>query len=93
MTEATPPAARKGNTMGFRRSTGDRPRLDKDKARRQGAISALAFTLLGGRDEAMAFLNTTSKALEARPIDLAMNSELGYIRVETLIRKMAGKPA
>jgi uncharacterized protein (DUF2384 family) len=91
MTEATPPEARKGNSMGFRKSRGDRPRLDKDKARRQGAISTLAFTVLGGREEAMAFLNTTCETLDARPIDLAMNSELGYIRVETLIRKMAAK--
>lgn len=90
VTEAATPPARKG-TMAFRGARADRPRLDKDKARRQGAISTLAFTLLGGREEAMAFLNTTCKVLEARPIDLAMSGELGYLRVETLIRKLAAE--
>lgn len=75
--------------MGFRKSRWDKPRLDGDKARRQGAISTLAFVLLGGRDDAMAFLNTASAALEARPIDLAMDSEQGYLRVEAVIREMA----
>lgn len=88
MTEAVQPEG-KSRSMPFRKSRWDMPRLDKDKARRQGAISTLAFVLLGGREDAMAFLNSTSKVLEARPIDLAMNSELGYLRVEALIRKMA----
>jgi len=88
MTEAVQPAA-KSRSMPFRKSRWDMPRLDRDQARRQGAISTLAFVLLGGRDDAMAFLNTSSASLEARPIDLAMDSEQGYLRVEALIRKMA----
>jgi len=89
MTEAVQPAG-KSRAMPFRKSRWDAPRLDQDKARRQGAISTLAFVLLGGRDDAMAFLNTASDALEARPIDLAMDSEQGYSRVETVIREIAG---
>ncbi len=92
MTAAPPPDAQKGGSMmGFRKFRADRPRLDKDKARRQGAIATLAFTLFGAREEALTFLNTTSDVLKARPIDLAMASELGYLRVETLIRKLVGK--
>jgi len=92
MKHDNPPAA-KTATSTFRKSGWDRPRLGKDEARRQGQISTLAFTLLGGREQAMAFLNTSNKILEARPIDLAMNSELGYLRVETLIRKLADHEA
>ena len=93
MTDEIAPAAAKPNTMAFRKSRTGQPRMDKDAARRQGAISALAFTLLGGRDEALSFLNTTCAALEARPIDLAMKNDLGFLRVETMIRKLSGKPA
>ena len=79
--------------MNFRERGPVRPRLGKAETKRQGEIVNLAFTLLGGRDEALAFLNITSNILKARPIDLAMRSELGFLRVETLLRKMAGKPA
>ncbi|WEK46691.1 MAG: DUF2384 domain-containing protein [Candidatus Andeanibacterium colombiense] len=87
MTDDAQPQARTGAWKSRPRRS-DGPRLTRDEARRQGEIVTLAFTLLGGRDEAMAFLNSDSKALEARPIDLAMQSELGFSTVETLIRKM-----
>jgi uncharacterized protein (DUF2384 family) len=67
----------------------NRPKLPKDEARRQGNIATLAFLLLGGRDRAMAFLNTADEGLGARPIDLAIGSDEGYARVEQAIRRMA----
>lgn len=88
MTEPVEPEP-KIAAKGFRKPRWDAPRLDRDKARRQGAISTLAFVLLGGREEALAFPNTRSTALAARPIDLAMDSDQGYLRVEGLIRKLA----
>jgi len=81
-----------GGMMNFRKRGPERPRLGKDEGRRQGEIVNLAYLLLGGKDEALGFLNVTSKALNARPIDLAMQSELGFMRVEALLRKMTGKP-
>ena len=93
MSDTPVPEAPRTTTMAFRKSRSNQPRIDKDTARRQGAITTLAFTLLGGRDEALSFLNTTCAALEARPIDLAMKNDLGFLRVETMIRKLAGKPA
>ena len=85
--------ARTGGMMNFRQRGPERPRLGKDESRRQGEIVNLAYTLLGGKEEALSFLNITSKVLNARPIDLAMRSDLGFLRVETLLRKMSGKPA
>jgi uncharacterized protein (DUF2384 family) len=88
--EAAEPA-RTGGWKGYKRSS-DRPRLAKDEARRQGEIVALAFTLLGGRDPAMNFLNTMSAALKARPIDLALQSDVGFGQVEELLRKLGDLP-
>jgi hypothetical protein len=55
--------------MNFRRSKA--PRLDPDKAKRQGEITRLAFLVLG-REGAMAFLNSDNADLGARPLDLAI---------------------
>lgn len=73
--------------MGFRRANA--PKLPKDEARRQGNIATLAFLLLGGRDGAMAFLNTADASLGARPIDLAIASDEGYRTVEQAIKRIA----
>ena len=55
-------------------------------AERQGAISALAFQLLGGRDPAVAFLNTENSLLGGRPLAVATRSDAGYASVEREIR-------
>jgi uncharacterized protein (DUF2384 family) len=77
--------------MSFRGGRANRPKLPKDEARRQGNIATLAFLLLGGRDSAMAFLNTAHESLGARPIDLAIASDAGYARVEQAIKTTAGQ--
>ena len=75
--------------MEFRASNAKKPRLPAEKARRQGNITTLAFLLLGGKDGALAFLNSTNRKLGARPIDLAIASDEGYALVEQAIRRTA----
>jgi hypothetical protein len=57
-----------------------------DDARRQGDISQLAFLTMGGRDPAIAFLNTPNSALGGRPLAIATASPEGYERVAATIR-------
>lgn len=80
------PAAPGGGMMHFRKSSRNLPRMPKDSAERQGNITRLAFTLLGGRDGAMAFLNGNDDELGGRPIDLATASADGYADVERAMR-------
>ena len=83
------PAAPGGGMMHFRKSTRNQVRLPKDAAVRQGDITSLAFSLLGGRDAAIAFLNSDNAELGGRPIDLATDNAEGYAAVEQAIRKSA----
>lgn len=62
------------------------PKLDAESARRQGAITHLAFLELGGREAAIAFLNEPHPAVGGRPLAVATASEDGYRSVEALIR-------
>jgi len=71
--------------MRFRRS--NTPRLEPDKARRQGEITRLAFHLLG-RDRAIDFLNSDNAELGARPLDLAMKSAAGSAKVEAALGRL-----
>jgi len=56
---------------------------------RQGQVTHLAFSLLGGRDPAMAFLNTFSSSLGGRPLDIAMANPDGLTSVMSAIRLLA----
>lgn len=78
-------ASASAGTNPFRRNRKVTP-LAPAGAQRQGAISALAFRLLGGRDAALDFLNTENEPLGGRPIAIATQSEAGYARVEQEIR-------
>lgn len=67
-----------------------RPRttpIPRDRAERQGAISQLAFLLLG-REAAIAFLNTMHVGLGARPLALATGSANGRAEVEAELARM-----
>lgn len=57
------------------------PRISASEARRQGAITRLAFQLLG-REQAISFLNGDNAALGGRPLDLATASDEGCAGVE-----------
>ena len=65
-----------------------------DDARRQGNISQLAFLLMGGRDPALAFLNTENTKLGGRPLVIATASADGYAQVAAAIRaSVPGAPS
>lgn len=82
---AAAPARARPNSH-FRRN---RTPLARDDAKRQGDISQLAFLTMGGRDPAVAFLNTDNPALGGRPLAVATASAEGYEQVATAIRAMA----
>ena len=69
-----------------------RTALPRDDARRQGDISQLAFLTMGGRDPAIAFLNTENAELGGRPLALATASAEGYEQVATAIRAWGRDP-
>ena len=58
-------------------------------AQRQGQITSLAFTCLGGRDLAIAFLNAPNAKLGGRPLALATADWAGYLQVEQAMRAYA----
>lgn len=60
-------------------------------ARRQGDISQLAYLQMGGRDPAIAFLNSDHPALGGRPLEIATASAEGYARVARIIRASADR--
>lgn len=76
------PNQRRSNRF-FRKS---RAPLALDDARRQGDITQLAFSLMGGRDRAVAFLNADDAELGGRPLAIATASPEGYERVAAAIR-------
>lgn len=68
-----------------------RPRaapIPREEAARQGAITQLAFLLLG-REAAIAFLNTTHDGLGGRPLALATASAAGRAAVEAELARMS----
>lgn len=64
-------------------------RIAPDAAKRQGTVTAMAMAMLGGRDKAIAFLNTHSGELAGRPLDLAVASEADCERVCVEINRLA----
>lgn len=62
--------------------------LSPQALERQSRIALLAWNLLGG-DAAIAFLNTYNPALEARPLDLAIDSAAGCEAVEHALSSTA----
>jgi len=65
------------------------PQLPRDSAERQGSITTLAFRLLGGRDQAIAFLNEPDATLGGRPLDVATSDAEGYQRVAQALQARA----
>lgn len=86
---ATATSAKDRSGRFFRKS---RTPLPPGDARRQGDISQLAFLMMGGRDPAIAFLNSDNKELGGRPLAVATASPEGYERVAAAIRSWARDP-
>jgi hypothetical protein len=61
--------------------------ISRDEAARQGAITTLAFLLLG-REQAIAFLNDEHATLGGRPLVLATASAVGQASVEAELGRM-----
>lgn len=89
--EKTVQASQPSRTNPFRRKRNFAP-LAPLEVQRQGAISALAFQLLGGRDAALDFLNTENGSLGGRPLAIATQSMAGYAAVEQAIQSLSASP-
>jgi hypothetical protein len=88
VTGAPDPAfAAKPKSRMFQRA--DRTRFPADQAKRQGDITHIAFRHFGGRDAAIAFLNSPHGGLAGRPIDVATGSAEGFASVECAIVGLA----
>jgi uncharacterized protein (DUF2384 family) len=64
------------------------PKLAPDAAKRQGQVASFAFLTLGGRDAAMAFLNSPNDELGGRPIDVAVATSEGAEKVLRALRRL-----
>jgi hypothetical protein len=79
------PAPRRG--MAFRKySRGPLPTADE--ARRQGNVVQSTWRHFGEPGPVIAFLNTRHAGLAALPLHLAIESDEGLKRVETLLKQM-----
>ncbi|MDQ8756747.1 hypothetical protein RCO27_10955 [Sphingosinicella sp. LHD-64] len=58
------------------------PRLSPAQQERQGRVVKAAQSALPGTDAVRTFLNTHHDLLRARPLDLAIASDVGLIAVE-----------
>ncbi len=79
-------------SFGSKARWSDRPKLSPDAASRQGEVTKLAFEALGGRNEAIAYLNTACARLGGRPLDLAVESADGLRRVAKAIASFKPLP-
>jgi uncharacterized protein (DUF2384 family) len=73
--------------MAFRKSRKG-PLPTPDEARRQSHVVQSAWRHFGERGAAMAFLNNPHAVLEGQPLHLAIESDEGLARVETLLNEM-----
>ena len=65
-----------------------KPNMAPEQSRRQSQLVQSAWRHFGGAEPVIAFLNTRHDALEAQPLHLAIESDEGLQRVETLLEQM-----
>jgi hypothetical protein len=82
---ATGPAPRRA--MIFRKYS-KKPLPTPDEARRQSHVVQSAWRHFGEPGPVIAFLNTRHDDLEGQPLHLAIESDEGLARVETLLTRM-----
>jgi len=80
------PAARR--SMTFRKNSRG-PLPTPAQSRRQADVVKSAWRHFGEPGPVIAFLNTRNAALEAPPLQLAIESDQGLERVESLLKQMA----
>lgn len=64
-------------------------RLSADQLRRQDAVLQSAWRNLSATGPVIAFLNSHNESLGAQPLHLALESDEGLLRVETLLGEIA----
>lgn len=82
---ANDPAPRRG--MAFRKFS-KKPLPTPDEARRQSHVVQSAWRHFGEPGPAAAFLNSRHEGLEGQPLHLAIESDDGLARVESLLIRM-----
>lgn len=87
---ATAAAARTGkpHTQRFRRAA-NAVLLTADQRRRQALLMTLAWNAFRSRERTMAFLNEPCADLGGRPLDVAIDSDVGLGRVSALLNARA----
>jgi hypothetical protein len=83
------PAAnrRRGSSMNFRRRS-KTPLPTREQSRRQSDVIQSAWRHFREAAPMMAFLNTRVDALDGQPLQLAIHSDEGLDRVETLLKQL-----
>jgi hypothetical protein len=83
------PAANRGGgqTKTFRKYN-SAPRLTPEQTRRQSDVLRFAWRHFGEPGPVIAFLNTQHDQLKGQPLHLAVESDEGLMRVETLLEEM-----
>ena len=76
-----------GQTKIFRRHN-SAPRLSHEQTRRQSDVLRCAWRHFGEPGPVIAFLNTQHDQLKGQPLHLAVESDEGLRRVETLLEEM-----
>ena len=86
---ANPPAAnpRRPQSMAFQKRRRSPP-MPAEQSRRQSRLMQSAWRHFGDAAPVIAFLNTRHDALDALPLHLAVESDEGLERVETLLEQM-----
>lgn len=73
------------------RKTSKKSLQTSEESRRQANVLQSAWRHLGEPGPVIAFLNTRHAGLEAQPLQLAIESDEGLERVETLLKQIALK--
>lgn len=70
------------------RKAGASPRLSRDQLRRQNDVLQSAWQHFGVSGPVIAFLNARNEQLQGQPLQLAIDSDAGLLRVERLLGEM-----
>lgn len=86
-TEGEPAAKpRRPLSMNFRKRS-SAPMLTREQSKRQSDVIQVAWRHFRDAAPMMAFLNTRDEALDGQPLQLAIHSDDGLARVETLLNQ------
>jgi hypothetical protein len=86
----TPTAPHRARIRAFRRF-GKSPTPTPEQSRRQSDVVRSAWRHFGEPGPVIAFLNTRHDALDGQPLHLAIESDAGLKRVQTLLEQLPPK--